>query len=404
MIHSFKCKNFYSFNDLTEISFLVNDKAADNNGYFTTPFGDRLSKIETVIGPNASGKTNLLKVLPFLKWFIADSINSNPDDIIPVKPFAFSKDQSKPTLLSVEFETGENVYDYSVSFIAERVNEEELKYKSKTKKRITWKQVFKRSWNRQDNLYEFKKPGLFFPNEFEKLLRKNASVISVAMRLNDPKSREIASYWQKLETNIIEVGWLGDSFLPNAGKQIIETLDFYSENKPIKQLADKLLSDYDLGLDSFEIKKEKQEKGFSFGINANHNIGGKIWKMPFNYESSGTKQLFVILKTVLLVLDRGGIAVIDELDSNLHPEIVSSLVQMFIDPKTNSKNAQLLFCNHSLLVLNRLDKYQIILTEKNKFGATEAWRLDEMTGIRADENYFAKYIAGAYGAMPKLDK
>ena len=48
------------------------------------------------------------------------------------------------------------------------------------------------------------------------------------------------------------------------------------------------------------------------------------------------------------------------------------------------------------------DKYQIILTEKNEKGVSESWRLDEMIGVRADDNYYSKYIAGAYGAVPKF--
>ena len=120
------------------------------------------------------------------------------------------------------------------------------------------------------------------------------------------------------------------------------------------------------------------------------------------YESSGTKQLFVLLKTILLVLLKGGVAVLDEFDVNLHPEMVLALFELFIQPETNPKNAQLLFSTHSHRILSNLDKYQIILTEKNDKGESESWRLDECSGVRADDNYYSKYIAGAYGAVPKL--
>jgi len=122
-----------------------------------------------------------------------------------------------------------------------------------------------------------------------------------------------------------------------------------------------------------------------------------------NYESSGTQQLFIILKTILLVLDKGGIAILDEIDVNLHPEIISALIELFIQPETNPNNAQILFSTHSHRILSRLDKYQIILVEKNEKGVSESWRLDEMgNSVRADDNYYSKYIAGTYGAVPKL--
>lgn len=91
MINLFSCKNFYSFSDLTIVDFSVNDKAPFNNGYFKASSQKRLSKIATVVCPNASGKTNLLKILPFLKWLISDSFSANPSSSLPVKPFLFGK-------------------------------------------------------------------------------------------------------------------------------------------------------------------------------------------------------------------------------------------------------------------------------------------------------------------------
>ena len=43
-----------------------------------------------------------------------------------------------------------------------------------------------------------------------------------------------------------------------------------------------------------------------------------------------------------------------------------------------------------------------MLVEKNENGISEAWRLDEMSNVRSDENYYTKYIVGTYGAVPKI--
>ena len=126
MIHSFSCKNFYSFGESGEVSFVVNDNAPQNNGYFTATSGSRLSKVETIIGPNASGKTNLLKVLPFLKWLIIDSFNMKPEDPIAVQPFAFSDEKDQPTELSVAFEINGKEYNYSFVLNKQKILSEEL--------------------------------------------------------------------------------------------------------------------------------------------------------------------------------------------------------------------------------------------------------------------------------------
>ena len=82
--------------------------------------------------------------------------------------------------------------------------------------------------------------------------------------------------------------------------------------------------------------------------------------------------------------------------------MVLALFELFIHPETNPNKAQLLLSTHSHLLLNKLDKYQIVLVEKNEVGMSEAWRLDEVLGVRSDDNYYTKYIAGAYGAVPKI--
>lgn len=404
MIYSFSCKNFYSFSGLTTVNFTVNDKAPMNNGYFTTPFENRLSKVETVVGANASGKTNLLKVLPFMKWLIVNSFNINPATDLPVKSFTFGEQKNKPTELSVDFEINSNIYTYSFSMDSKKILSEELKVKNKSAKKVTSKKVFSREWNNETQKYDLDDKSFSLPAKFQELLRTNASVVSAAIRLNHKESQEIVNYWQGVETNVIEAGWVGDLLSPSASLQLVDVLNFYSESKndTIKKAAEKLLSRFDLGLEFFDIKKQKNENGFSIDVKVAHSFGDQIEYLPIQYESSGTRQLLILLRTILLVLTNGGIAILDEFDVNLHPEMILSLFDLFIQPETNPKNAQILFSTHSHQILSKLDKYQIIFTEKNKKGESESWRLDDVSGVRADDNYYTKYMAGAYGAVPKL--
>jgi len=367
MIHSFSCKNFYSFNNFVTVNFNVNEKAPENYGYFLTPSGVRLSKVETVIGPNASGKTNLLKVLPFMKWLIVGSFNLNPEAPLPVKSFIFGGQENKPIDLSVDFEIDSNIYTYSFVLNEKKIISEELRVKNKTNQKITSKKIFSRQWNDKAKKYELIDKNFNLPNGFENLIRSNASIVSVAFRLNHNNSREIYNYWKKVKTNVDEAGWVGDRLLSSFNRQFLDVLDFYGKpkNKNIKEKAEKLLSCFDFGAESFEVKKAKTENGFSISARMFHFFSNQTKYLSMEYESSGTKQLLILLKTILLVLENGGIAVLDELDSNLHPEIILSLLELFINPETNPNNAQLFFSIHSHRILNKLDKYQIVLTEKN---------------------------------------
>ena len=155
MIHSFSCKNFYSFQDLTTVDFVVNDNVPQNNGYLKTKSGIRLSKVETLIGPNASGKTNLLKVLPFLKFLIVDSYEMKPDAGILVEPFLLDGNKEKPIDLSVTFELDEGVYIYSFTLDKKKIISEDLKIKNKTKEKVTTKKLFSRIWDEVEKNYKF---------------------------------------------------------------------------------------------------------------------------------------------------------------------------------------------------------------------------------------------------------
>ena len=57
-------------------------------------------------------------------------------------------------------------------------------------------------------------------------------------------------------------------------------------------------------------------------------------------ESEGTRSMINLFPRLLLVLKRGGVAIIDEVDSNLHPLIVHKLVSLFLDKEVNLHNAQ----------------------------------------------------------------
>ncbi len=400
MIHSFRCKNFYSFQGAGEVSFVVNKNAPKNDGYFKALSGTRLSKFETVIGANASGKTNLLKVLPLMKWLIIDSFERAPSKPLPIKPFMHGNEDTE---LSVDFEISKNIYTYSFVLNKNRILFEELKVKNKTNKKLTEKKVFSREWNAEESKYNLEDKNFNLPKDFKKLLRVNASVVSTATRLNHKESQEIINFWHNIKFNVKETGWEGDGFFDRPESRLLKAMEFYGENEEIKKEAEKVLRRFDLGLEGFEVKKEKDEDGIPvFELRVQHSFYGKKKMLALPYESSGTKQLFILLRLILVALKNGGTVIIDEFDAHLHPLMTLALFELFLHPEKNPKNAQLLFSTHSHSILNSLDKYQIILTEKSKDGCSEAWRLDEMEGVRPDDNYYSKYITGAYGAVPEL--
>lgn len=167
------------------------------------------------------------------------------------------------------------------------------------------------------------------------------------------------------------------------------------------------LSHFDLGLDNIRIvtgkiineEGEEEVRNLPRGV---HIIDGKKYELPFFLESRGTQALFVLLRYILPVLKNGGLAYIDEFELGLHSHMIPRLIDLLYASKHNEKNAQLIFSTHSDYMIQRLEKYQIVLTEKDDEGVSETFRLDDIGGVRNDENHYSKYHAGAYGGIPRI--
>jgi AAA15 family ATPase/GTPase len=398
MLHSFKAKNFYSFKDEIFIDFTVNEKAPNTYSYIDAPSGDRLSKLEAVVGANASGKSSLLRATEFFYWLIVRSYKDTPDEKISVQG---SKGVTGPTELEVTFEVKEKVYTYSFVVDRDRIWSEKLKATSMANQKKATKTLFAREWVESTQSYRFEDINFSLPKGADEkaLLRSNASIVSAGIRFTHEESTLIAEYWKKFRTNISQKNLefnLRVYFMEQA-------VGFYKTHPDIQKKASEYMAKFDLGLSGFNIAKiDSLKEEDEYEARFTHMLNGKKVTFPIDYESSGTQQLFITLTYILVGLQKGGLVVIDDIDLHLHPDIQTELMEMFTDPVLNPKNAQLLFTTQSPGILNKLDKYQIILCEKIASGYSEAWRLDKVGGVRADESYGTKYLAGAYGATPRL--
>lgn len=407
MIHSFAFKNFCSFADKSTISFedIRKGVETDNNMFCNSPAGARLSKVTTVIGPNASGKTNALKALAFLSWFVRNSfIGLEGEEEIPLDAFAFSEGKNSISEFELIFEHKGNIYKYILHLCKTHVVKEELYQKEKTQH---FNYLFKRKWNPKTNSSDISQRINLKTEIVKEILRKNVSLISASVAIKNDILTDIVNFWQNIINNVNRVGKVWDtSSLGERG--LLDATKVYSNNQNLFNKVVQFLKDIDLGLESISIQEReipnkktgKIEKTFMpFGI---HKVSNKEYGLPFILESSGTKNMFVLLHFLLPIIQNGGIAVIDELEIDLHPHTLPRIIELFADPTANPNNSQLIFTSHSLEILNHLEKEQIILVEKKDDCKSEIYRLDELKGVRRDDNVYAKYMAGAYGAVPNI--
>ena len=176
------------------------------------------------------------------------------------------------------------------------------------------------------------------------------------------------------------------------------------EKSEIKPDVLSYLKCFDFGIDSFVqgvFKAKFTDETFDL-IGFKHMNSQYSFDLPIFEESAGTIKGTYLLLNMLEVLAKGGIAIIDELDAGLHYEIAHKIISLFANKDTNKNNAQLFFSTHQPLFLNDRDKTQIFLCYKEDYLNTEVYRLDDIPGIRNTENFFEKYLAGEYGAVPRM--
>lgn len=121
--------------------------------------------------------------------------------------------------------------------------------------------------------------------------------------------------------------------------------------------------------------------------------------------------MFDLSEPIFETLYSRAVFVVDELDAKMHPLISRYIIELFNNPGTNPKNAQLIFTTHDTHLLSQkiLRRDQIWFTEKDSKEQTDLYSLIDIVlpdGIkpRNDANYERNYIANRYGAIPYILK
>lgn len=407
MIRAFSVENFCSFRNPSQVSFLVGKTAPSNTTFRESVNAeDRVSVLLGVFGPNAAGKTNLVKGLAFISYFLCDSYSAKPEETIPVDSF-LALGPGTPTSISLEFETEGTLFQYKAQLSEFTVITETLSRQSKDSGR------FSVMLSRQETGGD-EKPEVTVAEELkipktviQNTLRPNASIVATALQTGN---KTLASWINPLEaaTNVHRFGrasGISESML------LRNATDYLHKQPTYLARVRELLQHGDLGIKDVRIVERldldetagKEVKQLSTEVK--HAAGDlPDFVLPMLLESSGTKRLFILLSWLLPALAEGRPAVIDELESDLHPHMIPWILRLFTTPVLNPLNAQLLFTCHSVELLNELDKTQIYFVGKDPGDCVSvASRLDSIKGVRRDDNILAKYNAGIYGAVPELD-
>ncbi len=390
MLVEFSVQNFCSIRDRQTLSLVASkDKTFLDTHTLETKVSavPRLLRTVGVYGANGSGKSNLLNALFVFQWFVTTSFSRSPQDATAHMPFAFQDNGGfdLPSEFEAIFLINGIRYQYGFRMDKSRIHEEWLLVYQTQKGQAWFERKFQPETGKDE--YKFSEKLLGAKKVWEEATRPNALFLSTAVQLNSEMLRPIFEWITQHMSPFHVFG--KDSFSTDWSKMLLSDSAAKNQILSFLQKCDISVSDIH--------QSENKELFFQ------HRVGSRNFYIPFTNESLGTQRLFTLAGPILGVLQRGDLAIVDELESSLHPLLVRRLLELFHDPKVNTKGAQLVFTTHNTQLLDQstFRRDQIWLVEKDTSEATRLVPLTEFQ-IRKDLSLEKAYLDGRFGAIPIL--
>ncbi len=417
MLIDFEFENHYCYKDRQSFSMrrqrgIKKEKPSIYEGRFQT----EASRVAAIYGANASGKSSILKAL----LFVHDALVLEDNQVLSAEPFSIGiYNRKKPSKYSISFIANDgNKYKYMLEYAYDGVHLETLHvyqsqkptmlYERRQNKQIVFGKKFT-SKNIKSIILEETSLG-----KYELLLRK-------FMKLDEKVTRPA---YQFLKDSMKFIG------VKERNTQFQEIKKRALKDKDFSRMLNKVLPAIDVGISSAEkvsLPPEivdtlakmnpakipdkqlfiEQNTRYSFiheGASANEiSLFGDL------QESNGTIASTILMATFYDVLKSGGVCIVDEIDTSLHPLLVAKMVSIFNSTFSNPKNAQLVFSTHDIALMENhpegeiLDRDQIWFAEKGRSGCSRIQSLnDRAEAPRSGTNIGMRYLTGRYGAVPDV--
>jgi AAA15 family ATPase/GTPase len=370
-------------------------------------------KSAIVIGPNNSGKTNLVKILATLKGIILNTQSKLEKNL-------FSSDST--CSLAVTFSANGLEYLYAIKYntgSSEYVYErfaEVLRDKYGNRKEKVWllRNCLENENESEDeklaDMMELASKGNLlmhvldtsrFPmlDRMKSLLIAFASSIDVIDMNNIPLNKTV----EMMKTSSEQRKKIAD-FVKNADL-------FLNDYKYLSEEEFGTAFNFDMLQKQLD-KNGVQEASIRFGdafMDKLHlaSVYKGVQVPSILFDSTGTKKIAALASYVLNALEQGRILVVDELDNSLHFKLTREIIAMFNNEM--NQRAQLIATVHDVSLLDcrtLFRKEQIWFSHKDTEHAY-LYSLGEFSaaedGIRETTDLIEKYKKGLLGALPKPD-
>jgi energy-coupling factor transporter ATP-binding protein EcfA2 len=430
---NFRLSNYRSIKDEQELSLLSGGRGRPRPEQ--DPAGERapgwdwsVGTVVGIYGANASGKSNLLKALGFMRSAVLDSHQKwPPDGGILIPHFALDPAfRDADSLFEVNVRIDSVRYQYGFRVNSAAVSAEWL-YAYPGSRRQIW---FERELDDDGSpAFRFGKNFTGQNRTIADLTRPNSLFLSAGVANNHQLLRPVHNWFSRHLSLVSQ---------DNKEERAQYTTELLKDPDWAPDVID-LIRRADLGISDIRIKNEDapgvvESRVLDYSrlltIVANsdttaailaprgtpprntefeHRAGSDLSPvvLPMDAESLGTQTLFALAGTLLSAIADGDTMLVDELDASMHPQLTAEIVTIFQNPATNPRQAQLIFTTHDTSLLGallgdrELGREQVWFTEKRNDGSTVIYPLTDFSPRKA-ENLERGYLQGRYGAAPVL--
>ena len=369
--------------------------------------GHKLLPVLAIYGANASGKTNLVSAIRWMRSAVLFSHSrGEPGGPIGRTPFALdpSSDES-PSHFEVDFVLEDVRYHYGFEA---------------TNTAFTAEWLFAFPNDRRQALFERNGMTFRFGRHLKgrnlvisELTRSNSLFLSAAAQNGHEELTKISGFFQSMASGELSLFELTQNFTdPVVDARVIGfltaagtgTVDYRLKNVDVPPKLRALQDGIDAlvkSLGEIQVERSNNRQNTSQIQLGHKGVGGDSVYFDLQQESEGTKRLLRFLIPAFRALDAGAVMVVDELDASLHTHACDLVIALFSSPATNPKGAQLIATTHdtNLLQSAYLRRDQVWLAEKDAEGATHLYPLTDFR-TRKTDNLERGYLEGRYGAIP----
>lgn len=431
MLIEFSVANYRSFRERQTLSMAAAARLGRKDNVFPPLVeGERLPdllKTIAIYGPNASGKSNLLKALDVVPRISRRTPTAQLANL-PVAPFKFDRKLADaPSEFELHFIRSGVRYSYELAALPERIVRERLVAYPKGKESL----IYERAYVSGTESYTFgqiliQEAGSEVIEAWRKLTPPTILFIAQAVANSNSEIRVLRNPFEWLSTAAMSLMDGAGSLMYSAQKLIAAGGDLDASSAiasflreldvPVSKIT---VADRQSEPAQLEFRDADQTESGSMASTRQRLLPQHRYRttlthrtllgdadIDFEDESKGTKNLFGFWLPWITrdphEHNARCILQIDEFDSSLHPLIVEALVRRHTLAPTAS---QLIFTTHDTHLMDTgiLRRDQIWLTERDANGATQLRSVHEFKG-RQSEDIEKRYFEGRYRGLPLTTK